>query len=180
MQRMNWLTITSLFVAISSANLSQAETVYAYSPETLKDPRRIPTSLVLPGRIESQNENQESNPNLHQSILIIHWMPSPRGEMDVYQIGGVQGYHSLETAKRFLQEFYASDFSGPGWKPNLVICGNNWGCGVALTKFLEPISKKQDIKVFYVGGWAFKNVELQGEPDRREQLITEAFNKASQ
>jgi hypothetical protein len=113
-----------------------------------------------------------------KAIIIIHWMPAPNGKVDTYQIGGIPGYHSKERVEAFLKAFYSkAAFPNAGPEvPNVVLCGNNWGAGQEISRFLVDYSKAFGFSAFSVGGWAFWTVKLIDEPEPRKTAIKRAFD----
>lgn len=133
------------------------------------DPR--PSYLHL--KIEKGEEVEARGPT--NSLLIICWAPAPDGKFWVYQISGIDGYHSRERVDSFLKHFYEISPDKPGAAENIIIAGNNWGAGLELKEFLKPLSKVHSFDVYFAGSRAFKEVRFQREPADRLERIRKAF-----
>jgi hypothetical protein len=145
--------------------------------DTLSDPRQ-PMSLY---QMFDSGEEPKVIRHITNSILIICWMPAPDGTFGRFQISGLDGYHTKEQVKKFLNRFYDADHQKETQMdtPNIVLAGNNWGAGLELKETLKALSAKKAIAVYYVGGWAFSKALLIPEPDSRRKLIARTYQEVS-
>ncbi len=139
-----------------------------------RDPR--PAGLFL----HIQKGEDEASPTMTaRSLLIICWMPSPEGKWNVYQISGVEGYHSRERVESFLKHYYQlPPFKGEE-TTNVIVTGNNWGAGMELTACLKQLSKEHHFDVFRADRGYFKEARLEKEPADRQEQIRKAFEASA-
>jgi hypothetical protein len=144
---------------------------------TLTDPRKAPAFFTM----FEDGVAPKTTKLISNSIIIISWMPAPDGRVGIYQIGGLEGYHSKEQVERFLAKFYAADHQKETKKdrPNIVLAGNNWAAGMELADTLGKLSKDKSLGVYYIGGWAFSKVDLLTESEARKKLIEKCYKEAN-
>jgi len=161
--------LAGLLLLIPSASLTAEEALL-----TFIDPRS--THLYL--GIQKGEDTKDPNP-INRSLLIVCWVPAPTGESLVYQISGIEGYHSRERVESFLKSFYEQSQDKPGDSVNVIVAGNNWAAGQELKTCLKPLSKAHGFDVYFANPNGFKEVRLQPEPADRLERIRKAFEASA-
>jgi hypothetical protein len=137
-----------------------------------------PRATHLYRGIQKGEDTKDPNP-ISRSLLIVSWAPAPNGEMLVYQISGIEGYHSKERVESFLKSFYEVPPDKSGDPVNVIVAGNNWAAGQELKNCLKPLSKAHAFDVFFANPSGFKEVRLQPEPEDRLERIRKAFEASA-
>lgn len=161
---MKALAPTLLLSAACAASLAQAPDPALAPWPDLRDPRYAREWIRGGEMVEAGH-----------ALLIIHWQPAPDRQFGVYQISGLEGYHSRARVEAFLAAFYGGyPKKGPD-VPGIVLCGNNWGSSIELRPALTAHSARLGFSVSYVGGWAFFRAQLLDEPEPRLAALRQAF-----
>ena len=140
------------------------------APLTYSDPRAAHLYLGI-----QKGEDVKDHSWIKNSLLIVSWAPAPDGKFFVYQISGIDGYHSRERVEAFLQSFYKLPADKQGDVVNVIVAGNNWGAGQELKECLKPLSKAHSFDVYFANQSAFTQVRLEPEPTERLERIRRAF-----
>ncbi len=163
LKKMKRLPLLALLLA--SACATSPVLAQSYSTNDLIDPRYARESIR--GGVEVDGGSFP--------LLIISWQPAPNRQFGVYQISGIEGYHSLARVEAFLAAFYGRyPKKGPD-VPGIVLCGNNWGASVEVRPLLALHSARLGFSVWYAGGWAFFDAHLLPEPPDRLAALRAAF-----
>lgn len=139
------------------------------APLTYADPRAAHLYLGI-----QKGEDVKDHSWIKNSLLIVSWAPAPSGEWMVYQISGIDGYHSRERVEAFLKRFYELPPDKSGDTVNVIVTGNNWGAGSELQETLRPLSKAHSFDVYFANQ-SFNQVRLEPEPAERLEEIRKAF-----